>query len=170
MQLYSKEFVITGGCQKKTFLGMQVEQIAQSIKIRRDHYIKEVLAEYAECMRKVIRPKKVPTAPNLMLSSGQKTPLICRIPVNRSSTALLWQNFSSQPHGSDSMSPLLCHSWLGFAHRLDLRIGQHFTTSWNTWQAPQALSSRIDEARVAQTCCRATPMQIGGKAVHGVQR
>jgi hypothetical protein len=32
-----------------------------------------------------------------MSSSGQKTPLICRIPVNRCSIALLWQSFSSQP-------------------------------------------------------------------------
>ncbi len=32
----------------KTFLGMQVEQTERSIKIHLDHYIKEVLAGYAE--------------------------------------------------------------------------------------------------------------------------
>ncbi len=50
MQLYSKDFEITGGRQMKTvtFLGMQVGQTARSIKIHLDHYIKEVLAGYAE--------------------------------------------------------------------------------------------------------------------------
>jgi hypothetical protein len=53
-----------GGLLKDTsFLGMQVEQTAGSIKIYLDHYIKEVVAEYAEYIRKAIRPKKVPTAP-----------------------------------------------------------------------------------------------------------
>ena len=51
----------------KTFLGMQVEQTARSIKIHLDHYIKEVLAGYAEYIRKALRPKKVPIAPNVIL-------------------------------------------------------------------------------------------------------
>ncbi len=51
----------------KTFLGMQVEQTARSIKIHLDHYIKEVVAEYAEYIRKAIRPKEVPIAPNVVL-------------------------------------------------------------------------------------------------------
>ncbi len=51
----------------KTFLGMQVEQSARSIKIHLDHYIKEVVAGYAEYIRKAIRPKKVPIAPNVVL-------------------------------------------------------------------------------------------------------
>ncbi len=67
MQLYSKDFEITGGHQMKTFLGMQVEQTAQSIKVHLDHYIKEVVAEYAEYIRKAIRPKQVPIAPNVVL-------------------------------------------------------------------------------------------------------
>jgi hypothetical protein len=50
----------------KTFLGMQVEQTARSIKIHLDHYSKEVLAGYAEYIRKAIRPKKVPKAPNVI--------------------------------------------------------------------------------------------------------
>jgi hypothetical protein len=65
MQLYSKGFEITGCRQMKTFLGMQVEQTARSTKIHLDHYIKEVVAEYAEYIRKAIRPKKVPIAPKL---------------------------------------------------------------------------------------------------------
>ena len=149
----------------KTFLGVQVEQSARSIKIHLDHYIKEVVAGYAEYIRKAIRPKKAPIAPNVVLRP-EDTP---NLPDPRS-TALLWQSFSLQPHGSDSISALQCHSWLCFAHLLDLRIGQHITTSWNTWEATLALRSRIDEAGVAPTCCRATPMQMEGKAVHGDRR
>ncbi len=67
MQLYSKDFEITGGRQMKTFLGMQVDQTARSIKIHLDHHIKEVVAEDAEYIRKAIRPKKVPIAPNVVL-------------------------------------------------------------------------------------------------------
>jgi hypothetical protein len=67
MQLYSKDFEITGGRQMKTFLGMQVDQTARSIKIYLDHYIKEVVAEYAEYIRKATRPKKVSIAPNVIL-------------------------------------------------------------------------------------------------------
>ncbi len=67
MKMYSKDFQveITGGRQMKTFLGMQREQTARLIKIHLDHYIKEVVAEYVEYIRKAIRPKKVPIAPNV---------------------------------------------------------------------------------------------------------
>ncbi len=67
MHLYSRDFEITGGRQMKTFLGMQVEQTTRSIKIHLDHYIKEVVAVYAEHIRKAIRPKKVPIAPSVVL-------------------------------------------------------------------------------------------------------
>ncbi len=63
MQLYSKDFDITGGSQMKRFLGMKVEQTARSIKIHLDHYIKEVMEGYAEYIRKALRPKKVSIAP-----------------------------------------------------------------------------------------------------------
>ena len=46
---------------------MQVEQFARSIKIHLDHYIKEVVDGYAEYIRKAIRLKKVPIAPNVVL-------------------------------------------------------------------------------------------------------
>jgi hypothetical protein len=67
MQSYPKDFEITGGRQMKTFLGMQVEQTARSIKIHLNHYIKEVLAGYAEYIRNAIRPKNVPIAPSVIL-------------------------------------------------------------------------------------------------------
>jgi hypothetical protein len=46
---------------------MQVEQTARSIKSHLDHYIKEVEVEYAEYIRKAIRPKKVQIAPSVVL-------------------------------------------------------------------------------------------------------
>jgi hypothetical protein len=54
MQLYSKDFQveITEGRQMKTFLGMQMEQTTRLIKIHVDHYIKEVVAEYVEYIKK----------------------------------------------------------------------------------------------------------------------
>ncbi len=49
MKLYSKDFEITGGSLMKIFLGVQVKQVARTIKIHLDHYIKNVVAaEYAE--------------------------------------------------------------------------------------------------------------------------
>jgi hypothetical protein len=166
MQLYSRDLEITGGSQMKTFPGMQVDQTARSIKIHLDHYIKEVVAEYVEYIRNAIRPKKVPIAPNVDLRP-EDTPYL---PDPRKqkiySFFMARRCFSSQPHGP----PSLCHSWLSFAYRLDLRIGQHFTALRSTWQVPLALRSHIDEARAAPTCCRATPIQIGGIAVHGDHR
>ncbi len=58
MQLNSKDFEITRGRQMKTFLGMQVEQTARSIKIHVDHYIKEVAECYAEYIRKHFDPRR----------------------------------------------------------------------------------------------------------------
>jgi hypothetical protein len=102
--------------------------------------------------------------------SSQKTPLIYQAPANRSFVALLWQSFSLQPHGSDSISPLLYHNWLSFVHQWDPCIGQYFTTSWNTWPAPLASRSRIAEARAPPTCYLAMPTRIGETAGHCDQR
>ncbi len=51
----------------KTFLGMQMEQAAGLIKKHLDHYIKKVVAEYAEYIKQAIRPKKVPIIPSVVL-------------------------------------------------------------------------------------------------------
>ncbi len=75
MQFYLKDFEITGGLQMKTFLGMQVEQPARSIKVHLNHYIKEVVAEYAEYTWIAIRPKKVPITPNVVLKPEDTTGL-----------------------------------------------------------------------------------------------
>ena len=45
MQVYSKDFEITGARQIKTFLGTQAEQTARSIEFHLDHYIKRGVAE-----------------------------------------------------------------------------------------------------------------------------
>jgi hypothetical protein len=60
MQLYSKYFEITGGSQMQTFLGMRVEQTAQFIKIHLDHCIMEVVAGYAEYIRKAKSTQESP--------------------------------------------------------------------------------------------------------------
>ena len=58
----------------KTFLGMVVEQSSKSIKIHLDTYAKDVVAEYAEYIKKLssklcrpqpLRPKKVPISPGV---------------------------------------------------------------------------------------------------------
>jgi hypothetical protein len=149
MQLYSKDFEITGGRKMKTFLGMQVEQTARSIKIHLDHYIKEEVEGYAEYIKKALRPKKVPIA--AMSSSSLETPLRCQIPANRSSIVLLWQSFSSQPHGSDSTLPSRYHSWLGFAHRLDRRTGQR---SYRRSKGRSNLLSGYADADWGNSCSR----------------
>ncbi len=44
----------------ETFQGIVVEQSDMSIKIHLDNYVKDVVAEYAEYIKKALRPKKVP--------------------------------------------------------------------------------------------------------------
>ena len=36
-----------------------------TIKIHRDNYVKDAVAEYAEYMKKALRPKKVPISPGV---------------------------------------------------------------------------------------------------------
>ena len=54
----------------ETFIGMLVEQPASSIKIHLDHYVEGVVAEYAEYIKKAIRPKNVLITPNVDLRPG----------------------------------------------------------------------------------------------------
>jgi hypothetical protein len=49
----------------ETFLGMVVEQSDKSIKIHLDNYVKDVVVEYAEYIKKALRPKKKPISPHL---------------------------------------------------------------------------------------------------------
>ncbi len=63
LELYQKDFEITGGGLMETFLGMEVEQPGEVIKLHLDSYIQEVLKDYKEYIKKSLRPKRVPMSP-----------------------------------------------------------------------------------------------------------
>jgi hypothetical protein len=67
MKKYSKDFNITGGDLMKSFLGMQVEQGDNKIKLHLDHYVQEMLTEYKDYIKKSLRPKRVPMNPGVVL-------------------------------------------------------------------------------------------------------
>ena len=52
LALYKKDFEITSGSKMETFLGMVVEQDDKSIKFHLDNYVKEVIAEYLDYIKK----------------------------------------------------------------------------------------------------------------------
>jgi hypothetical protein len=62
LALYKRDFKVTSGSKMETFLCMVVEQKDKCIKIHVDKYVKEVIAEYTGYIKKLIRPKKVPTS------------------------------------------------------------------------------------------------------------
>ncbi len=68
MEKYSKDFEIPGGGLMKTLLEMEVEQSGNTIKLHLDCYIQQVLAEYKAYIKKVLRPKKVPISPGVILN------------------------------------------------------------------------------------------------------
>ena len=64
LALYKKDFEITGGSKMmKTFLGIVLEQEDKCIEIQLDNYVKEVIAEYSDYIKKSLRPKKVLISP-----------------------------------------------------------------------------------------------------------
>ncbi len=65
--------------------------------------------------------KKAPITLNVVLKPEDTPDLLDHW--KKKFSALLWQSFSSQPHGSDSILHLLYSTWLSFVHQLDLRIG-----------------------------------------------
>ena len=69
LELYKKDFEITGGGLMETFLGMEVEQPGKVIRLHLDSYIQEVLTEYKDYIKKALRPKKVPMSPGLVLNN-----------------------------------------------------------------------------------------------------
>jgi hypothetical protein len=52
LRKYSKDLNITGGCLKKTFVGMEVEQDNKTIELHLDHYVNEMLTEYKDYIEK----------------------------------------------------------------------------------------------------------------------
>ena len=49
----------------ETFLGMVVEQSSKSIKIHLDNYVKDVVAKFAEYIKKALRHKKMLISPGV---------------------------------------------------------------------------------------------------------
>ena len=66
LALYKEDFEITGGGKMETFLGMAVEQKDKSIRIHLDNYIKDVLTECSDYIKKSLWPKKVPISPGVV--------------------------------------------------------------------------------------------------------
>ena len=52
----------------ETFLGMQVEQSENEIRLHLDNYIRETLDEYKVHTQKSLRPKRTPIQPGLVLN------------------------------------------------------------------------------------------------------
>ena len=66
-ELYAADFDFTGGKVMDSFLGLEVEQSEDGIKLHLDTYVTELLEEYREYHRKFLKPKKVPMQPGLVL-------------------------------------------------------------------------------------------------------
>jgi hypothetical protein len=75
LELYQKDFEITGGGLMETFLGMEVEQPGKVIRLHLDKYIRSVLDEYKEFIRKSLRPKRVPMSSGLVLNDEDCPPI-----------------------------------------------------------------------------------------------
>jgi hypothetical protein len=69
LELYQKDFEITGGGLMETFLGMEVEQTGKEIRLHLDKYVRSVLDEYKDFIKKSLRPKRVPMSPGLVLNN-----------------------------------------------------------------------------------------------------
>ena len=69
LQEYKKDFDITEEDIMSTFLGMEVEQSKDSIKLHLDTYIQETLDEYKSIFKKFLKPKNVPMQPGVMLDN-----------------------------------------------------------------------------------------------------
>ena len=64
---YKWDFDITEEDIMSTFLGMEVEQTKDSIKLHLDTYIQETIDEYKSVIKTMLKPKTVPMQPGVML-------------------------------------------------------------------------------------------------------
>jgi hypothetical protein len=126
LELYQKDFEITGGGLMETFLGMEVDQPDKVIRLHLDKYIRSVLDEYKEFIKKSHRPKRVPMSPGLVLND-EDCPLF-PIRAGRSFIDLFSLSFNSQHHGFALVHLLLYHRWRVSAIPQVHRIGQHCIT------------------------------------------
>ena len=68
MEKHLKDFQITGGGLMETLPGMEVEKSGKTIKLHLDCYIQQVLSDYREYIKTMLRPKKVPISPGDILT------------------------------------------------------------------------------------------------------
>ena len=113
MMKFSKDFNITGRGLMESFLGMQVEQKDNSIKLHLDHYVQEMLTEYKDYIKKSLRIKRVPMNPALVLHP-EDCPAVPD-PHRQKFYALSWPSFSLRLRGFALISRTRYHSWHGFA-------------------------------------------------------
>ncbi len=138
--LYKKDFEITGGSKMEKFLGMVVEQDDKSIKIHLDNYVKGVIAEYLDYIKKSLRPKKVPISPGTAFRAEEIPEF--PDPTNRSITVRLWRSFSLRQHGTNLTFHLRYHSWHVFVYQRVRHNGHLYAISWNILQdTPPSRSS-----------------------------
>ena len=52
LRVYRRDFEITGGDLMTTFLGLEIEQDNDEIRIHMDSYLQEILAEYSKVVNK----------------------------------------------------------------------------------------------------------------------
>jgi hypothetical protein len=66
---YSRDFDITFEDTMTSFLGLEIEQSSHGIKIHLDNYIQEVIDDYKKHFKKLLKPKKVPMQPGVVLDN-----------------------------------------------------------------------------------------------------
>jgi hypothetical protein len=69
MKKYTADFNVTGGGLMETFLGLEIIQTKHHIKLHLDHYVRDLLREYKTYIQMILRPKKVPISPGVILTS-----------------------------------------------------------------------------------------------------
>ena len=109
LALHKKDFEITGGGKMETFLGMAVEQKGKSIKIHLDNYVKEVLAEYADYIKRSLRPMTVPISPGVAFKAEDVPELPDQL--KQKNYRSLWYSFSLLQHGYGSTFRSWYSSW-----------------------------------------------------------
>ena len=66
--LYAKDFSFSGGELMTSFLGMEVEQEDGCIKLHLDTYVKEMIEEYKNYIKRDLKPKQTPMQPGVVLT------------------------------------------------------------------------------------------------------
>ena len=89
---YKGDFQIICDDRMTSFLGMEVEQDQNSIRLHLDTYIQDTLSEYKAAIKKFVKPKQVPMQPGVVLEHD-----MCR--ASKRCIAPLWPSCNSLLHG-----------------------------------------------------------------------